>query len=176
LFVLIIALAVTVIVISLKFPDKKDENGTDAILARGRAGLMELRRMNVRVKNMEISKTAGEICTTVERILRVLKENPSAIPSSRQVLNYYLPTLGSILTRFVRMEQSGVPIAEPTRLTLECLSDIRRAMDKQYAGLIEGDAFDLSVEMEALKLACQRDGLLEEAAAGNDDQNGALTM
>ena len=87
-----------------------------------------------------------------------------------------LPTLGSILTRFVRMEQSGVPIEETTRLTLECLADIRRAMDKQYAGLIEGDAFDLSVEMEALKLACQRDGILEEASVGKDDQNGALTL
>ena len=172
LVLLVIALAVVIIVVSLKHPDKKDANGTDAILAKGRASLMELRRMSARVKHSEISKTAGEICTTVEKILRLLKENPAAIPKVRQVLNYYLPTLGSILTKYVRVEQSGIAVEETTRLTLGCLHDIRSAMDKQYASLIEGDEFDLSVEIEALRLACKRDGLL----AQNDEHNSDLTL
>ena len=172
LVLLVIALAVVIIVISLKHPDKKDANSTEAILAKGRASLMELRRMSARVKHSEISKTAGEICTTVERILRLLKENPAAIPKVRQVLNYYLPTLGSVLTKYVRVEQSGIAVEETTRLTLGCLRDIRSAMDKQYASLIEGDEFDLSVEIEALTLACKRDGLL----AQNDEHNSDLTL
>ena len=172
LVLLVIALVVVIIVVSVKYPDKKTDDGTDAILARGRASLMELRRMTVRVKHGEISAVSGEICTTVEKILRLLKENPGAIPKVRQVLNYYLPTLGSILTRYVRVEQSGIDVEETARLTLGCLNDIREAMDKQYRSLIEGDEFDLSVEIEALRLACKRDGLL----AQNDEKSSDLTL
>ena len=37
-----------------------------------------------------------------------------------------------------------------------------KAMEKQYNGLFDDDKLDLSVDMEALTLACKRDGLLED--------------
>lgn len=48
---------------------------------------------------------------------------------------------------------------------MECLGNIKSAMDKQYQNLFEDDKLDLTVEMEALTLACKRDGLLDSDAA-----------
>ena len=103
-----------------------------------------------------------EICGIADKILRALKEQPKDIPSARQFLNYYLPTLGSILLKYVQVEESGMPTAELTENIITCLGDIKIAMEKQYANLFEDDMLDLSVEMEALTLACKRDGLLDD--------------
>lgn len=35
-------------------------------------------------------------------------------------------------------------------------------MEKQYDSLFDDDKLDLTVDMEALTLACKRDGLLDE--------------
>ena len=59
-------------------------------------------------------------------------------------------------------------------LVMECLENIKSAMDKQYQNLFEDDKLDLTVEMEALALACKRDGLLYADAEENFER-GAPT-
>lgn len=163
---LILALVAFVIFLALKKPkEPKKEAGTmdiNAILSKGRTNLMELRSLAVRIRNQQVRAVSIEICETVERILRTLKEQPEHIPSVRQFFNYYLPTLGSILSKYVRMEKSGLPEEEMTKNAISCLNNIRTAMEKQYKNLFDDDVLDLTVEMEALTLACKRDGLLED--------------
>lgn len=149
-----------------------------AVLAKGRSNLMELRRMGMRVKNQQIRKLNEEICGTADKILRTLKEQPEDVHRVRQFFNYYLPTLGNILLKYVRLEESGVPAANMTESTISCLGDIKIAMGKQYTNLFDKDLLDLSVEMEALTLACRRDGLLEEESfqLQDGDRNITLTL
>jgi hypothetical protein len=40
-------------------------------------------------------------------------------------------------------------------------------MEKQYNSLFDDDKLDLTVDMEALTLACKRDGLLEKEEGEN---------
>lgn len=144
----------------------KQANGTDTgsneVLNKGRRSVMELRMLTVKIKNMEVRKISEEICNTAESILKELKEQPEDIRKVRQFLNYYLPTLGSILTKYIRLEQSDMPTVEITEKTLIHLREIYAAMQKQYENLFADDILDLSVEMEALTQACKRDGLLGE--------------
>jgi len=175
-------LAVTAAVIWSAFHQPKDkvrlESGEDVsdLLAKGRANLMDLRQMGMRVRNKEIRQLNGEICGEVDRILRTLKERPEKIPGVRQFFNYYLPTLGSILTKYLRLEVSGVPAEHITESTISCLGDIRTAMRRQYTSLFDNDILDLSVEMEALMQVCRRDGLLDDKAFRLRDGDREITL
>jgi len=146
------------------------------ILSKGHSRLAELRRLGMRVKNMEIRTLNTQICTSVDKILKTLKEKPESIPTVRQFLNYYLPTLGGILTKYVRVEESGVPSGDMVQSVIVHLGEIQTAMEKQYASLFEDDMLDLSVEIEALTLACKRDGLLSDEDFGPQTGDGEINL
>ena len=181
LLVIVLIVAVVLYFAFRKPKGEADGTGTGSnsnVLNKGRTNLMELRRMGMQVKNQKIRKLNEEICAQADKILRALKEQPEDIPRVRQFFNYYLPTLGSILMKYVRLEESGVPAANMTESTIACLGDIKTAMGKQYTNLFDNDMLDLSVEMEALTLACKRDGLLteEDFSLQESGQNITLTL
>ena len=143
-------------------PDPALTAEQNEILKNGRAHLMELRRRMTHVKHVPIRTVSGNICGEAEKILAALRKKPEKISQVRQFLNYYLPTLGSILEKYVRLEENDALTESMTDNTLEHLIDIKHAMEAQYQALFDDDKLDLSVEMEALKIACLRDGLLTE--------------
>ena len=142
--------------------EKNDPDSPSAVLSKARADLMELRRMQVKIRNREIANLCRELTDTGDKILAALKQKPEAVSDARQFLNYYLPTLGKILTSYVRIEESGSMTDELRNSTVTHLGEIKKAMEKQYNSLFDNDKLDLTVDMEALTLACKRDGLLEE--------------
>jgi len=169
---LIIVLVVLVIYFSTHKSDSKNSSSNasrDRILSDARKKFTDIKLMNIKVKNTDIKNKNNEVCAVIEKIFKTLKEQPENIPNVNQFLNYYIPTLSTIITKYRRVEESGVPAEELTKNTLVCLEDIKLAMDKQYANLFEDDMIDLSVEMEALTATCKRDGLL-------DDEDFTLTL
>jgi len=131
------------------------------ILAKGRSNLVELRRLTMRIRDDVIRHTAEQICEKVDNILRVLKEQPEDIPTVRQFFNYYLPTLGNVLLKFIHLESNVILDQDIFSKTLACLTDINAAMDKQYENLFADDVLDLTVEMQVLSTMCRQDGLLD---------------
>ncbi len=132
------------------------------ILKNGRTHLTEIRRRMTHIANIPIRTVSGKICDEADKILKILRQKPELIVRVRQFLNYYLPTLCSILEKYNRLEQGGVAADDISENTLEHLIDIKHAMERQYEALFDDDKLDLTVEMEALKIACLRDGLLTE--------------
>lgn len=177
---LIVILVVVVLFFALHKPKKKDgpaaDNDVTTVLTKGRTNLTELRRMGIRIKNLKVRKLNEEICVIIDKILRALKEQPEDIPRVRQFLNYYLPTMGEILLKYVRVEESGIPAETVTQNTIAWLGDIKTAMEKQYANLFDDDILDLTVEMETLTLACKRDGLLTGEGTPLQDGDRSITL
>ena len=165
--VLLIILVSVVLYFALKKPKKTEEQKAsdeiNDIIKSGRKNLMGLRRMSMEIKHARARTLSTEICVTIERIFRTLKEKPDQISSLRPFFNYYLPTLEKILIKYKEIESSGVPTEEITQSTITCLEDIKMAMEKQYNNLFENDILDLTVEMEVLTQICKRDGLLTDA-------------
>ena len=165
--VLLIILVSVVLYFALKKPKKTEEQKAsdeiNDIIKRGRNNLMGLRRMSMEIKHARARTLSTEICVSIERIFRTLKEKPDQISSLRPFFNYYLPTLEKILIKYKEIESSGVPTEEITQSTITCLEDIKMAMEKQYNNLFENDMLDLTVEMEVLTQICKRDGLLTDA-------------
>ena len=148
----------------------------DEIYANGRRTLVDLRMRATRVKNRQVRSLCEEICASADKILKTTKEHPENLGAVRQFLNYYLPTMGSILIKYVRLEESDIPTEEISEKTIHHLSDINIAMQKQYENLFAGDILDLSVEMEALTQACKRDGLLSDDLFKDGDKGIKLTI
>ena len=130
------------------------------ILNKGRDHVNELRRLLGRIQNLNVKKRGEDICAESEKILFALRQQPEDIPMVRRFFNYYLPTLGNILLKYLRLEESGMATEQTTVKVMSCLGEIKVAMEKQYAAIFENDLLDLTVEMEALTRACKRDGLL----------------
>ena len=161
------------LVIYFSVTGSKEKNNPDspsAVLTKARSDLMELRRSQLRIRNKEIASLCREITNIGDKILAVLKQKPDSVASVRQFLNYYLPTLGKILGTYVRVEESGSMTDELAVNTVIHLGEIRKAMEKQYDSLFDDDKLDLSVDMEALTLACKRDGLLDEEEEINENK------
>ena len=171
--VLLVLLVIAVLYFALRKPKKTEEQKVAeevyTVIKNGRQNLMGLRRMSMEVKNAHVRTLSTEICGSIEKILRTLKERPEQLGSLRQFFNYYLPTLEKILVKFREIEASGVPTEEVTGNTIECMENIKIAMEKQYRNLFENDILDLTVEMEVLTQICKRDGLLTDADFKTDN-------
>lgn len=147
-----------------------------AVLNKGEQNLSELNRMLERIQNTNIRMAGIQVCRQAEKILLTLREKPEEIPSVRQFLNYYLPTLGEILVKYERMEQGEVVTLDMTQHVLKYLEDIRLAMEKQYKNLFEDDILDMTVEMEAMTMACRRDGLLNGQEMTENDREDRIDL
>ena len=165
IFLALVLIILIGLVIYFSVTGSKEKNNPDspaAVLTKARSELMELRRNLLRIRNKEIASLCREITDIGDKILAVLKQKPDSVAGVRQFLNYYLPTLGKILGTYVRVEESGSMTDELSGNTVTHLGEIKKAMEKQYDSLFDNDKLDLSVDMEALTLACKRDGLLED--------------
>lgn len=173
--VFVIAVVVAVLVLAFKKPTEKEGDQTHqemtTVQKEGRAKLIELRRVGMKIKNQTIRKENDEICEAANKIIRELKDHKENLPEIRRFLNYYLPTLGKILKNYEKLETSGVVEDEITENTIKCMADIKAAMEKQYQNLFEKYVLDMSIEMEALTLACKRDGLILE-----NDESEEITL
>lgn len=182
----IIVLAIVLLVMGVVFLAFRKKNkpsdiaagAANEVLSKGRSSIMEIRRFAMRIKNPQIRSNSDAICSSAEKIIRELKDQPQSVSQVRQFLNYYLPTLASILSKYVRLEESGVPAEDVTQQTQSFLQEISGAMDKLYEGLFDDEKLDLTVEMETLTLACKRDGLIvgEEFVLHDGERDIRLTL
>lgn len=166
ILVLFILLVVFVMVLALRKPKEKPgsgaENEAGIVLAKGQSDLMEVRRVTMQIKNRQIKGQAEEICKSANKILKTIRQQPENIAQIRKFLNYYLPTLRKILSKYTQMEKGNVLTPELTQSITACLEDVQKAMEKQYENLFEDDKLDFEVEMETFLMSCKRDGLLTD--------------
>lgn len=131
-----------------------------AILSAARKELTELRVLNARIDNSEIRSVSNQVCGTVEKILKAMKDDPSRITAGQMFLQYYLPTQHKILNKFEQIEESGIDVTELTQKVLAHLGEIRTASEKQLVNIFDNDICDISAEMELMSYSCREDGLL----------------
>ena len=133
-----------------------------AVINKGRSDLLTVRKILAKIHNPEICKSGYDVCSSLEKLLQALREKPEKIKNSRQFLNYYIPTLAEVLTKYHRLEANGVVTQDNTEKVENFLIDFRKASGKQYQSLFEDDKLDMTVDIEAMAIAIKRDGLLDE--------------
>ncbi len=125
--------------------------------------LSSIKMTIARIKNTSVVQSGNDACVSVDKVLRTLKDKPDKIQTSRQLFNYYLPTMEKVIAKYQHIETNNVDNADMPAKVTSYLNDVRSAMNNLYEGLFDKDKLNMEVDMEAMKLAIIRDGLLEES-------------
>ena len=141
------------------------------IISDGRNKVMSIRRNVMSIKNAAVKNSGIKVCSGADKILGVLRQKPELMQKNRQFFTYYLPTFGSIIEKYERIEKNEMASEDMVQKVLEHLDDMKIAFEKQYKSLFSGDMLDLTVEIEAMTIACRRDGLLSEEDFEKDKEN-----
>ncbi len=120
-------------------------------------------RMSIsRISDQILQRSGIQACNSIEKVLKTLKEKPEKIQTTRQLFNYYLPTMERVVDRYLKIESSGVDNPEIPGNLRQYFDDITLAMQSEYEGLFDNDKLNVTVDMEAMTIALKRDGLLDE--------------
>ena len=164
--VLLLVIALIIAVIYSAFHQKTDKPEekqlTDSLSTKGRQRVIQLRSLGMNIKNNNIKQKTEEICKSVEKLLDFSADDTDKALQTDRFIENYLTTLGSVLTKFARLETNGSLTGEVTANAISCLEKILEASENQQKSIVANDIMDIAVEMETLLAMCKRDGLLAE--------------
>ena len=138
--------------------------------------LTNIRMTLARIEDKEISDAGIKAAASIEKVLQALREKPEKIQTTRQLFNYYLPTMDKVVTKYQRIEASGVDNPEIPDNLKNFFVNIDSAMENLYEGLYDNDKLNVAVDMEAMTMAIKRDGLLDEEDFKNLTSDGTLEI
>ena len=138
--------------------------------------LTNIRMTLARIQDKEISDAGIKAAASIEKVLQALREKPEKIQTTRQLFNYYLPTMEKVVTKYQRIEASGVDNPEIPDNLKSYFNNIDSAMENLYEGLYDNDKLNVAVDMEAMTMAIKRDGLLDEEDFKNLTSDGTLEI
>ena len=175
IIVLILVLVGAVIYFAFRRPKENESDSNKAkanlVISEGRNKVMSIRRNCVAIRNTEIKNTGIKVCVQAEKILESFRKKPELITKNRQFFTYYLPTFGSIIEKYEELEKNGVGTKDMSEKVLEHLCDLEIAFKKQFESIYQGEILDLSVDIEAMTIACKRDGLLSDVDFIKNEEN-----
>ncbi len=135
--------------------EKKDEN---AILA-------EIRAVNNAISNQKLSAQIDRVGVITAKILDYQKSHPDKAPQLHSFLSYYLPTTLKILRAYGQLEAqeiSGENITAAMQRIEGMMDKVVEGFEKQLDLLFQGDAMDITTDVEVLERMLAKDGLSEQ--------------
>ena len=136
-------------------PSKEDEN---AILA-------EIKAVNDAIDNEKMSAQIDRIGVITAKILDYQKTHPEKAAQLHSFLSYYLPTTLKILRAYGQLEDqevSGQNITAAMQRIERMMDKVVEGFEKQLDLLFQGDAMDITTDVEVLERMLAKDGLRSE--------------
>ena len=131
-------------------------------LNKANSTLTNIRMTLSRLQDKEIADAGIKAVGSIDKVLHTLRQKPEKIQTTRQLFNYYLPTMEKVVTKYQRIEASGVDNPDMPDKLKNYFQNIDAAMENLYEGLFDNDKLHVAVDMEAMTIAIKRDGLLDE--------------
>lgn len=139
-------------------PQNKVASEVPEEIRQAKAELLGDNRKMRRLKNMAVKALAQKDYDLCAKIIETIAKQPEEIRRSAQFFDYYLPTFGTVLDKYLTLEESGVDLEAAAEKALTCLGSMQSALDKQYRNLFTNEMLDLTVEMNALNTIMKKDG------------------
>lgn len=134
---------------------KGEESQEDAILS-------EIRAVNDAVANEKLSAQIDRIGVITAKILEYQRSRPEKSPQLHSFLSYYLPTTLKILRAYGQLEAqevSGENITSAMERIEGMMDKVVEGFEKQLDQLFQGDAMDITADVEVLERMLSKDGL-----------------
>ena len=133
----------------------KEERPQDAVLE-------EIRAVNDAIDNPRLSEQIDRIGVITAKILDYQQQHPDKSPQLHSFLSYYLPTTLKILRAYAQLEDQEVEGENITAAMarIEGMMDkVVEGFEKQLDQLFQGDAMDITTDVEVLERMLSKDGL-----------------
>ena len=136
-------------------PPREDEN---SILA-------EIHAVNDAIDNEKLSAQIDRVGVITAKILDYQKSHPDKAPQLHSFLSYYLPTTLKILRAYGQLEDqevSGENITAAMQRIEGMMDKVVEGFEKQLDLLFQGDAMDITTDVEVLERMLAKDGLSDQ--------------
>ncbi len=124
--------------------------------------LAEIKAVNDAIDNEKMSAQIDRIGVITAKILDYQKSHPDKAPQLHSFLSYYLPTTLKILRAYGQLEAqeiSGQNIAAAMGRIEGMMDKVVEGFEKQLDLLFQGDAMDITTDVEVLERMLAKDGL-----------------
>ena len=124
--------------------------------------LLEIKAVNDAIDNEKLSAQIDRIGVITAKILDYQRQHPDKSPQLHSFLSYYLPTTLKILRAYSQLEDQEVCGANITSAMerIEGMMDkVVEGFEKQLDQLFQGDAMDITTDVEVLERMLAKDGL-----------------
>ena len=129
------------------------------------AVLAEIRTVNDAIKNEKMSAQIDRIGVITAKILDYQKSHPARAPQLHSFLSYYLPTTLKILRAYGQLEAqevAGENITAAMQRIEGMMDKVVEGFEKQLDLLFQGDAMDITTDVEVLERMLAKDGLSDQ--------------
>ena len=129
------------------------------------AVLTEIKAVNDAIDNEKMSAQIDRIGVITAKILDYQKAHPDKAPQLHSFLSYYLPTTLKILRAYGQLEDqevSGQNITAAMSRIEGMMDKVVEGFEKQLDLLFQGDALDITTDVEVLERMLAKDGLSDQ--------------
>ena len=136
-------------------PEQPEENSQNAVLA-------EIRAINEGIDNPKLNQQIDRIGTITARVFEYQRSHPQKSPQLHSFLSYYLPTTLKILRAYAQLEDQevdGENISAAMARIEGMMDKVVEGFEKQLDQLFQGDALDITADVEVLERMLAKDGL-----------------
>ena len=126
------------------------------------AVLAEIRAVNDAIAHEGLSAQIDRIGVITAKIFDYQKSHPEKSPQLHSFLSYYLPTTLKILRAYAQLEAQGIEGENITaaKQRIEGMMDkVVEGFEKQLDRLFQGDALDITTDVQVLERMLAKDGL-----------------
>ena len=140
---------------------EKEEKKPEKPLEGYEAILKNLRTLNDRIEDEEISRQIDRIEEISRQIFREVERNPEKEKKISALMNGYLPTTQKLLDSYATFEEAGVDgekTAQAKQRIAANMARIVRGFEKQLDELYSMDVLDVETDIRVMESMLRRDG------------------
>ena len=169
----VISVAAYFILRKFVFPDVEEEYEVETLrsyhsklqqqfIEDGTKTLNSIIEINKRIDNPELNENVRELVDTSDKILDYVYEHETAASSLRKLVNYYLPTIEKLLTRYDEVEEQTVDkVVDSKKKVEDLIRTTNIAFRNQLNSLYDTDTLDINSEVKVLEKIFVQEGLID---------------
>lgn len=169
----VISVAAYFILRKFIFPDVEEEYEVETLrsyhsklqqqfIEDGTKTLNNIIEINNRIDNPELNENVRELVDTSDKILDYVYEHETAASSLRKLVNYYLPTIEKLLTRYDEVEEQTVDkVVDSKKKVEDLIRTTNVAFRNQLNSLYDTDTLDINSEVKVLEKIFVQEGLID---------------
>ena len=126
------------------------------------AVLQEIRAINSQIDDPKLSQQIDRIGVITAKVFEYQRSHPQKSPQLHSFLSYYLPTTLKILRAYAQLEDQeveGENISAAMERIENMMDKVVEGFEKQLDQLFQGDALDITADVEVLERMLAKDGL-----------------